>query len=415
MSTVILVQSASLIFLLCLSALFSSSEIAFFSMDPLRIRRLGEWDTASADRIKHMLSEPTHLLSTILIANTVINVVVSVVGFAMAENLFPGRGEGVAIVGMTLLLLIFGEIGPKRIAMYWPEKLCKLYAPFMLATMKSLTPVRHVLENITETFDHVFRPRGRTLSEDEFESVVEMSEEKGVLQENERAMVKSVIRLEDLQAQDVMTPRVDIIGIDLENPSEDPVSIARRSPIRQLVLYRNQLDHIDGLLDTRGFLLDPEHNLQNARIQPYFVPETCSLDKLLAQFLRGHRRAAVVVDEYGGTAGIVTRGDILEEITGDIDDEHASHAPLFESMGPNRWMVDGAVSLEEINNRLDLDLNAEGVDRLSGWIVAHMGRLPHVGENISAQGCRAIVQHMRRHRITLVLLEKLNEHKERKS
>ncbi len=362
-----------------------------------------------------MLSEPTHLLSTILIANTVINVVVSVVGFAMAENLFPGRGEGVAIVGMTLLLLIFGEIGPKRIAMYWPEKLCKLYAPFMLATMKSLTPVRHVLENITETFDHVFRPRGRTLSEDEFESVVEMSEEKGVLQENERAMVKSVIRLEDLQAQDVMTPRVDIIGIDLENPSEDPVSIARRSPIRQLVLYRNQLDHIDGLLDTRGFLLDPEHNLQNARIQPYFVPETCSLDKLLAQFLRGHRRAAVVVDEYGGTAGIVTRGDILEEITGDIDDEHASHAPLFESMGPNRWMVDGAVSLEEINNRLDLDLNAEGVDRLSGWIVAHMGRLPHVGENISAQGCRAIVQHMRRHRITLVLLEKLNEHKERKS
>ncbi len=415
MNTVILLQVLSLILLLGLSALFSSSEVAFFSMDPLRIRRLGEKDATAAARIKSLISPPTRLLSTILISNMAINVVVSVVGFALAENLFPGRGEGVAIVGMTLLLLIFGEISPKRIAMYWPEILCAWYAPILMATMKALTPVRIGLEKITETFHHVFRPRGRTLSEDEFASVVEMSEEEGVLQESERAMVKSVIRLEDLQAKDVMTPRVDIIGIDLQDSPSDPVTVARRTPLRQIPLYREQLDRIEGLLDTRRFLLDPGHDLRNAWMPPLFVPETCPLDKMLAQFLRERKRAAVVVDEYGGTAGIVTRGDILEEITGDIDDEHAAHKLLFESMGPNRWLVDGRVSLEEINTRLDLDLEAEGVDRLAGWIAAQLERMPQVGESVDAQSCRATVQHMRQHRITLAQLEKIGVAEDRES
>jgi len=198
---------------------------------------------------------------------------------------------------------------------------------------------------------------------------------------------------------------VDLIAYDLNDDRSDLASMARQSGVRQLVLCRDGLDQIEGFLDVRRFLLDPQHRVQAARLPPIFVPEAAPLDQLLARFLREHRRAAVVVDEYGGTAGIVTRGDILEEITGDIDDEHADHRHLFESVGPNRWLIDGQISLEEINEKLGLGLKAEGVDRLAGWLAAKLEHLPRPGDVVTTNECRALVQRMRRHRVTLVLFE----------
>lgn len=160
-------------------------------------------------------------------------------------------------------------------------------------------------------------------------------------------------------------------------------------------------------MDVRLFLLDPSHHIQAAWAPPLFVPESAPLDRVLNRFLREQRRAAIVVDEYGGTAGLMTRGDILEEITGDIDDEHADHKHLFETAGADRWILDGQISLEDINQRLHLQLEAEGADRLAGWIATQLGRLPRPGDHLTHQGCRAVVQQMRKHRITLVLLDRL--------
>lgn len=407
MTTLLLVQSLVFVVLILISGFFSSAEVAYFSLNPIQLHRLSQVHASAAERIRLILHTPTRLLSTILIGNTVVNVGVSVLGFAIAETLVPGYGEEVAIVGMTFILLVLGEVAPKRVALLWPEKLATWYAPPITAIMAVLTPVRIGLEKITETFAHGFRVRGRTLTEEEFETVVELSQEKGVLDRDERVMVKGIIRLEDRRARDVMMPRVDIQGVDLNNREQDLETLALRSKVRQLVLYRDTIDRVEGFLDVRQYLLDPHHRVQAAWIPPLFIPESCPLDKLLSQLLRERRRAAIVVDEYGGTAGLVTRGDILEEITGEIDDEHAEHKLLFESTGPNRWIVDGQVSLEDINEALGLKLEAEGADRIAGWIAAQAERLPRPEDVVVAQGCRAVVQQMRKNRITLVRLEKI--------
>jgi len=407
MTSFILIQFVALGLLLILSAFFSSSEVALFSLNPLQIRRMSGTHPKAAERIRHILNPPTRFLSTILIGNTLVNVVISVIGFALAVQLYPVHGEWIAIAATTLLLLVLGEVAPKRIAFLWPERMSILYAMPLTMIMHGLTPLRVGLEKITETFAVTFKPRGRTLSEEEFETVVDMSGERGVLHAGERDMLKSIMRLEDLEARDVMTPRVDLIGYNLNDDQVDLASVAKRAKVRQLVLYRDSIDQVEGFLDVRRYLLDEAHRAQPAWLSPVYVPESCPLDRLLTRFLQERRRAAIVVDEYGGTAGVITRGDILEEITGDIDDEHADHKHLFDSVGADRWLLDGQISLEEINQKLALHLEAEGADRLAGWLATQLERLPRAGDVVTRQGCRAVVQQMRKHRVTQVLLERL--------
>ncbi|MBN1269476.1 MAG: HlyC/CorC family transporter [Kiritimatiellae bacterium] len=407
MSAYVIGLCAVFALLTCCSAFFSSSETAFFSLNPLHLRRLSQRRPAAGARIHAILARPTRLLSTILIGNTVVNVAIAAVGFALAEHFLPGRGEAVSIPAVTILLIIFGEAGPKRIGLLFADRLTVYAAPVVQALTAAATPVRILLERITHAFEHVFRPRGKTLSEEEFTSVLEISSEEGILNPDEFAMINAIIRLEDLMASDVMTPRVDLIGIDL---SEDPATYVHRARAARrnyLPLYRDQIDSVEGLLDVRKFLLDPAHDLQNARFDPFFVPENSPLNRLLMQFHREHLRVAVVVDEYGGTAGLITRGDILEEITGDIYSELVKPRPLFQSAGPHRWLVDANISLEELNRKLLLHLEAEGADRLSGWIAAHAGHVPQQGDVVEAQGCRVTVQQTRKQRVTLAQIEKL--------
>lgn len=401
-----MIQLPALVVLLACSAFFSSSEVALFSLSPLQLRRLDQTHPQAAQLLRAILHPPTRLLSTILIGNTFVNVGLSVLGYAIIVRLLPIAGEWTAVLIMTLVLLVFGEVVPKRIAFLWPERMALLYAWPLTLIMRGLTPLRIGLEHITHQFQHFFKPRGRTLSGDELETVVELSGEEGILRDTERDMLKSILRLEDLQARDVMTPRVDLVGYDLNDGEHELATIAKQAKVRQLPIYRGSFDQIEGLLDVRRFLLDPHHRLQSALSPPAYEPESAPLDQLLTRFLSDRRRTAIVVDEYGGTAGIITRGDIIEEITGDIDDEHGDHKQLFETAGTNRWMLDGQISLEQINQQLGTRLEAEGVDRLAGWIAAQLERMPRTGDQVIAQGCRAVVRQMRRHRITLVLLER---------
>ena len=270
-------------------------------------------------------------------------------------------------------------------------------------------PVRVVLERLTRALEPLFRPHGRTLSEEEFQTVLDISGEEGILNADELAMIKSVIMLDDLQASDVMTPRVDLIGLDLE---EDPATFAERARASRrnfLLLYRGQMDSVEGFLDVRRFLLDPEHRVEAARLPGYFVPESTSLNRLLTQFQAEQRRIAVVVDEYGGVAGVITRGDILEEITGEIYQELNKPRPLFQAAGPQRWLVDANFSLEELNRKLGLHLEAEGVDRLAGWIAHQEGHVPEKDDVVTGQGVRVTVLQTLRLRVTIAQIEKLPE------
>lgn len=405
MIPLVIVQCAGLGLLILLSAFFSSSEVALFYLDPLEVRRIGETRPARAAQIERIRNRPTHFLSTILIGNTIVNVAVAALIYAMVLRWAPGRGEAIAVAATVSLLLVFGEIGPKRMAMAHPERMAAVYAPLLTFFIGLFKPVRALLDRATRAFDHLIMPTGHDLSEDEYETVVDLSGEEGILDEQERSMLKGIMRLADLQARDVMTPRVDLIGVDLDDAGQDLADAARRAKVRQLPVYRGQMDHVEALLDCRRLLLDPAADVQRALREPLFVPESCPLDRLLRQFLREKRRAAVVVEEYGGTAGLITRGDILEEITGDIDDEQGQHELLLSQIGPHRWIMDGRVSLEQIAETFDLTFEEEGVDRIAGWISARLERIPRPGDVVESGRFRIAVRRMHRHRVALVEME----------
>ncbi len=404
MSTLLLLQLLALAALLLASAFFSSAEVAFFSLHPIQIHRLEKDHPPAGRRLRAVLAEPNRLLSSILIGNTVVNVSAAVLGYAITEKLLPGQGEKVAIPVMTTLLLIFAEITPKRIAMAWPRQLARIYTRPMKAVLQILAPVQAMLES-TGSLAAGPSVTASRISGDDLAAAIELPGDQ-TLDPHERRMLSSVVRLGRIQASDVMTPRVDLHGIDLnQQPSTEIITAAHNLHLRYVILFREDLDHIIGFLDIRAYRLDPHHRMETAQLPPYYVPETARLDGLLYSFLAEGRRIAVVVDEYGGTAGVITRGDILEEVVGEMD-EHAA-APIFEPLGRNRWIVEGSVSLEDVNQRLGVNLDAEGADRLAGWFSAHAGHIPRAGETLEVQGVRAAVLRMRRHRIATILLEKV--------
>jgi len=405
-TTLLIIQCVILLLLLVCSAFFSSSETCLFSLNSLQINRVRENNKTGANRIEKLLNQPTKLLSTILIGNTIVNVASASLGFTILVSLDIQHAAITAIPAMTILLLIFGEVVPKRMAIKHAVKLSLLYSRFLLLLMRLTTPLRFVLEFSATLFVKDLHITNNTMSEDEFLTVVEVGEEEGVLDEEEREMVDGIIRLEETQASDVMTPRVDLIGIDLTDTPEEQETIARHCHYRYLPLYRENLDTIEGFLDVPRYLLSKNHSIKASSTEAIYVPETAPLDSLLAKFQHENHRVAVVSDEYGGTAGLITRGDILEEIAKDVDNEFGKEELTMQQIGENRWFVDGSVSLEDINYELDMDLEADGVDRISGWITAKAEKITRPGEIVQAQGCVATVQTIRRQRIIAVMIEK---------
>ena len=406
MTTVILLG----LFLLLLSgsAFCSSAETAYFSIDPIQLRRIGEKHPATGERLRALLANPTRLLSTILIGNTLVNLALANVGYFLAERWFPAYAEAIAIPAVTILLIFFGEIGPKNVGLLYTSAVVRFYGPPLRVAERLLSPLRLLLDLVSRRLVHLFRPMGKTLSEEEFETVLDISREEGILNADELAMIKAIVDLEDMHASDVMTPRVDFIGLDLNDPAANAVEIARKARRNFLILYRGQFDEIAGFLDVRKFLLDPAHAIPAATVPPVFVPESVPLNRLLTRFQKDKIRIAIVVDEYGGVAGIVTRGDILEEITGDIYNELSKPRPIFQSAGPYAWLVDANISLEEINRKLRLDLQAETSDRLAGWITEHLGSVPKQDDVVQTQGVRVRVMQTIRLRVTLAHIEKLD-------
>jgi putative hemolysin len=407
MTALLAIEGAALLILFICSAFFSSAETALFSLDPIQIHRIRRVRPRAADRIDKLLQAPTKLLSTILIGNTLVNVAASALGYAIIGRLIAGHAALVAIPTMVALLLVFGEVAPKRLAMQQSEQLSSSYAGILSILMRLLGPVRALLEYLTQGFEKHIRLRNKPLTEDEFLTAVEASEEEGFLDEEERTMVDGIIRLADIQASDVMAPRVDLIGIDLDDDPSTYESTVRGSKFRYLPVYRETLDNVQGLVDVSRFLLDPKLDLTVAMTKPFYVPETVPLDTLLTTLQKENRRVAIVADEYGGTAGLITRGDILEEIVDYVGDEREEQKLTIEPGGKGRWLIDGSISLEEINYELDLNLEAEGADRIAGWVSAIAGHIPKPGEEVRHQGCSVTVRRVRKNRITLILLEKL--------
>lgn len=414
MSISFLIQIIVLIILIASSAFFSGSETALFSLSALQMQSLRKAGGFRA-RLVGLLKNPAQVLSTILIGNTIVNVVIAALGYSITETILEkyfanlvNYSTAISVAVVTIFLLLFGEIAPKRIAIRIPEKFARLVACPLYVCYIVFAPFRILLEAFSTSMRRFLTPERKTLNDEELLTALSLSAEQGTLDSYELNMADGIMQLSSMTASDVMTPRVDFVGIDLDEPEESYLALVRSQEYHFLPVYENTPDEIEGFLDVRAYLLDPEHDFEKAVRKPVFVPETATLDDILITMQRSRRHIVCVMDEYGGTAGLVTRGDILTVLTGDIP-EDSSEKPREDIVqtGENTWTIDGDTSLEEVNHSLDLELDTEGVDRISGWVIAQAGRFLRAGESVEAQGCRVKVLKHKKLRILTVELEKL--------
>lgn len=382
--------------LFALSAFFSSAETVLFSLTGSQRARIKARNPGADVRIGRCLDDKAALFSTLLVGNTFVNFAISTLGYYLLSSLAPSGGW-LAIPVMTVLLLLFGEITPKRLALKYTEEIAPAYARMLWFWRTIFTPFNVVLRMSSRAFSPMLARERRALSDGELVSVMESAAENGAVSAADAEMVEGVLRLSELCANDEMTPRVDIVGYDVDLDDAARAATLAGSKHRHLPVFRRTPDNIEGVID-----------VDTGRIEDaLFVPETVTLDDLLATFAKSGKPLAIVMDEYGGTAGIISVDDILELIVGPGVFRNPGAEPEIVQKGPNVWEIDAKASLDEINRTLDVQLEAEDADRLSGWVQFHAERIPHVGQEIVADGCRATVLKRRHRRVVSVRLEVL--------
>ena len=367
--------------LFLLSAFFSGAETVLFSLTGAQRERIRAKSAAADALITKSLADKAVLFSTLLVGNTLVNFAISTLGFLAFRAYVPG-GSWLAVPSMTILLLVFGEITPKRLALRYAEQLAPPCVRLLRFWRFVLRPFNNVLRLSSKAFAPALERERRALSDEELMTVLESAAEKDESLAEDVEMIEGVLRLSEIHANDEMTPRVDIEGLDLDLPEDAQAATLANAKHHFLPVFRRT---------------------------PIFVPENITLDDLFVVFARSNKRLAVVLDEYGGTAGIIAFNDVLELIMGPkVFGGNAGEEPAIVKKGENVWEIDARASLEEVNRELDLELEAEDADRLSGWVTFHAERIPHVGQEIEADGCRATVLKRRGRRVTLVKFEVLS-------
>lgn len=387
----------ALVALLSLSALFSGSETALFSLTGAQRARIRARSAADDARIASCMANSAALLSTLLVGNTFVNFAAATLGYLVLSACVPRGGGALAVPVMTILLLAFGEITPKRLALRYGESVAPVCARVMLFLMAVLKPLTVFFQFSSRAYAKALTRERRALSDAELVSVLETAAESGEFALEDEKMVEGVLRLSELHANDEMTPRVDIEGYDSDLPPETRAVALAAARHHYLPVYNRTPDAIEGVYDTRT----------GRRLDALFVPEQATLDDLLMTFRKSRLPLAIVTDEFGGTAGLITLTDIMELIVGPDVLGHRDIEPLIRRESERVWTIDADASLDEINRTIGLELAAEDADRLAGWIAAQVERIPHVGQVIEAQGCRLTILKRRKHRVETAKLEVL--------
>ena len=391
----LVLSAIALVILFCLSAFFSGSETLLFSLTGVQRSRIRARSPKADRLIGRCVENSATLLSTLLVGNTFVNFAIATLTYKIFAETCPGWGEFAAVPVTTVFLLLFGEVTPKRLALRYAETLAPVCALLLLFWRAVLLPFNQVFALASKAFAPALERERRALSDSELVSVLESAAEKGEFASADAEMIEGVLRLSELHANDEMTPRVDIEGLDSDRPEEVRVATLAHARHAYLPVFRRTPDVIEGVVDVRTGKIE----------DALFVPEQITLDDLLVVFRKSGKPLAVVLDEYGGTAGIITPNDVLEIIVGPGVFARPDDEPAIKGVGKNAWIIDGRASLEEINRELGIELEAEDADRLAGWVAFHAERIPHVGQEIEADGCRATVLKRRRRRVVQVKLE----------
>lgn len=405
-------QIIILAILLLLSGFFSSAETALTTSNKIRMRSLAEEGNKNAATVLKVTENSGKMLSAILIGNNIVNLSASSLTTTIAYNL-GGAAVAVANAVITVLILLFGEITPKTMASIYADRMALIYAGIINIFMKIMTPVIFIINGLSTGVLFLLRinpkEQNRAMTENELRTIVDVSHEDGVIESEEKEMIYNVVDLGDAKARDVMVPRVNMTFAEVDDTYERLLEIYREDRFTRLPVYEGSKDNVVGTINMKDLLLfdsRKEFHIRDILREAYFTYEYKSISELLVEMRQASFNIAIVLDEYGETAGLITLEDILEEIVGEIHDEYDVYEEEnIRRTGDREYIVEGSTSLDDLNDTLELNLESEDYDSVGGFIIEHLDRLPACGDEITtASGIRMVVEKLDKNRVEQVHL-----------
>jgi len=420
-------ESNIMILLLCaaclvtLSMLFSIAESSFLSINKLRLRSKINRREKRALRAGKLLKEKEKLLNTLLVANELVNILLSSILTATALKMFGASGVGIATAVTTLFLLIFGEITPKAVSTRYPDFFAYGLSFFVLVTVKILSPIIPVFTFISRLILKIFgistEKENKSFSEEEIKTIIDIGSESGIIDKSEKNMMHKVFRFTDLEAQSIMIPRTKIISVPVSAKYRDIIELSERSHLSRFPVYRKDIDDIVGILYVKDLLfyegLKKDFSVQNIMRPPLFIPGTKSISYVQTQLSQNHQTIAIVIDEYSGTDGILTKEDIFSEIFGFIKNNTKKAQNLIslnnlDGADSKSFTVSGETRLLELQEHLHIQLNSEINETIGGWITEKLDHIPEAGEKVEFSGFQFTVKKINLRRIETVEIQNLS-------
>lgn len=410
MDSSVATQIIILIILLIFSGLFSSAETSLTTVNKIRMRSLAEDGNKRAKKVIAITEDSGKMLSAILIGNNIVNLSASSITTSIAY-MFGGSAVAAATGIITLLILIFGEISPKTLATIHSEKLALLYAYPIDFLMKIMTPFIFIINNLSRVVLFILRvdPNAKpdAMTESELRTIVDVSHEDGVIESEEKEMIYNVFDMGDAKAKDVMVPRVHMTFADVNSTYEELIDIFREDKFTRLPVYEETTDNVIGTINMKDLLLfdnKKEFHIRDILREAYFTYEYKSISELLVEMREASFNIAIVLDEYGETAGLITLEDLLEEIVGEIRDEYDENEEEdFKEINKFEYVVEGSTNLDDLNDELNTKLKSEDYDSLGGFIIERLDRLPELHDEVTTtDGIRLVVESLDKNRVEKV-------------
>ncbi len=414
------VETLYLVFLvicLLLSAFFSSSETAFIALQRFRLQHMVDTKVKGAQRVARLVEQPEKLLSTILLGNNFVNVAAAALATVLAVSVW-GQEQGVLIatIGLTIVLLVFSETTPKTLATRHAEKLSLFYARPIAAMAWIFTPFVAVLSWIASGVTRLVggTPLHRSLvSEEEIRSMITVGHKEGLVEEEEAEMLHKVFEFGDRPVSEAIVPRPEVISVEKGTTLADFLAIYAESPMSRFPVYEENMDNVVGILSVKDVLMalakgviTHEDTIDDLIRPAYFTPETKRIGELFTEMRDKNYRMCVVVDEYGGTAGVVSLSRLMEEIVGPVGDELAEAEKEYEPINEYTFQVDGGMRIDEANEEMGLELPEGDYETMAGFILHLLGHIPRQGQQIRYKDLKLVVTRMRGRKIDEILLTK---------
>ena len=394
-----------MVVLVLMSAYFSATETAFSSLNKTRVKAMIEKGNKKAKLVLSLSENYDKLISTILIGNNIVNIALSSIATVMFISLYGDIGATVATAVITVVVLIFGEITPKSIAKDVPEKFAMFSAPIIKFFIWILTPINFLFSLWKKLVSKIFKvEENAKMSSEELIMLVDEVEQEGTFDTDESELIRNAIEFTELEAEDILTHRVDLEAVSLDTPKDEIARIFATTQFSRLLVYEENIDNIVGIIHLKDFFKEygiTKQNIKTIMTKPLFIQKSEKINDLLKILQTNKSHIAVVIDEYGGTLGIVTMEDILEELVGEIWDEHDEIIENFKEIAENKFVVDCSVTFDDFCDFFDIKFESDSVS-VGGWVMEQLGKIPEQGDKFTFENLDIIITGVDSHRVTKI-------------